>query len=240
VISKLKCILLDDELPGLTYLKMLCEQIPEVEIVKAFNDPQKFLASIGSLEFDVCILDIEMPKLSGIEVAQLLKHKIIIFVTAYKHHAAEAFDLDATDFVSKPVTKERLEIAIKKAVAKKRSKEQERHILHLNTDKGKALINIADIAYIVTSEIDSRDKIAVMLNQSSTVLKNISFETLQVQLPDNLFCRVNKKQLMALKIVASYTHNEISTILNDGAKPVTMALSDAYRQDFLIAAKKIS
>ena len=214
--------------------------MPEVEVVKTFNDPQKLLASIGSLEFDVCILDIEMPNVNGMQVAQLLKDKIVIFVTAYKQYAADAFDLDATDFVAKPVTKERLETAIKKAVSRKKLKEQERQVLQLNTDKGKALIDIANIAYITTSEIDSRDKIALFLDHSSIVLKNISFEMLQAQLPENLFVRVNKKQLIAIKIVASYTHNEISTILSNEGKPVTMGLSEAYRQKFQLASRSIS
>ena len=55
--TKLKCLLLDDELPGLTYLKMLCEQIPELEIVKTFNNPEKLLAEISNIEFDLCITD---------------------------------------------------------------------------------------------------------------------------------------------------------------------------------------
>jgi DNA-binding LytR/AlgR family response regulator len=236
----LKCVLLDDELPGLTYLKMLCEQMPEVEVVKTFNDPEKFLASITNLEFDVCILDIEMPKVNGMQIAQLLKGKVVIFVTAYKQYAADAFDLDATDFVAKPVTRERLETAIKKAVSRKKLKDQERQVLQLNTDKGKALIDIADIAYITTSEIDSRDKVAVFLDQSSIVLKNISFEMLQTQLPEKLFTRVNKKQLVALKIVASYTHSEISTIFSKEGKPIKMSLSEAYRQQFQFASKSIS
>ncbi|HZI26108.1 MAG TPA: response regulator [Chryseolinea sp.] len=70
--TRLKCVLLDDELPGLAYLKILCEQIPEVEVVKAFNDPQKFLSTADNLDFDACILDIEMPKVNGLQVARLL------------------------------------------------------------------------------------------------------------------------------------------------------------------------
>jgi len=53
MISKLKCILLDDELLGLKYLKMLCEQIPEIEIVKVFDDPTQFLEEAPSLDFEL-------------------------------------------------------------------------------------------------------------------------------------------------------------------------------------------
>ena len=88
--KKLKCLLLDDELPGLAYLKMLCEQIPKLEVVKAFNNPQLFLEELSSLEFDLCILEVEMPGMNGLQVANLLKGKPVIFATAYKDYAAEA------------------------------------------------------------------------------------------------------------------------------------------------------
>lgn len=103
-------------MPGLTYLKMLCQQIPELEVVKAFTEPEKLLREASTLDFDLCILDIEMPKMNGMHVAQLLKDKLTIFTTAYKKYAADAFDVDAVDFVPKPVTKDRLQVAVRKAL----------------------------------------------------------------------------------------------------------------------------
>lgn len=236
----MKCVLLDDEMPGLTYLKMLCEQIPEVEVVKAYNDPQKFVNESGSLKFELCILDIEMPRLNGMQVATLLKDKLVIFATAYREYAADAFDLDAVDFVQKPVTKERLHAAIRKAIARRSSKEQRKQHIQLNSEQGKALIQVDHLAYITTSAVDSRDKVAVMLDNSSLVLKNISFGSLREQLPHDDFCRVNKKQLIALKIVASFTFDWITTTLLQDGKPLKIALSDAYRDQFQQAVEQIS
>lgn len=236
----MKCVLLDDEMPGLTYLKMLCEQIPEVEVVKAYNDPQKFVNESGSLKFELCILDIEMPKLNGMQVATLLKDKLVIFATAYREYAADAFDLDAVDFVQKPVTKERLHAAIRKAIARRSSKEQRKQHIQLNSEQGKALIQVDHLAYITTSAVDSRDKVAVMLDNASLVLKNISFGSLREQLPHDDFCRVNKKQLIALKIVASFTFDWITTTLLQDGKPLKIALSDAYRDQFQQAVEQIS
>lgn len=236
----MKCVLLDDEMPGLTYLKMLCEQIPEVEVVKAYNDPQKFVNESGSLKFELCILDIEMPKLNGMQVATLLKDKLVIFATAYREYAADAFDLDAVDFVQKPVTQERLHTAIRKAIARRSSKEQRKQHIQLNSEQGKALIQVDHLAYITTSAVDSRDKVAVMLDNASLVLKNISFGSLREQLPHDDFCRVNKKQLIALKIVASFTFDWITTTLLQDGKPLKIALSDAYRDQFQQAVEQIS
>lgn len=157
--TKLKCLLLDDELPGLSYLKLLCEQMPELEVVRAFNDPGVFLQELTSLEFDLCILDIEMPGFNGIELAAMLKNKPVIFTTAYKEYATDAFDLDAIDYVVKPVKPERLQQAVNKAIQRIHPEIRKKKYLRLNTDKGVALIDPAQIVYIRTSEIDPRDKI---------------------------------------------------------------------------------
>ena len=90
----------------------MCEQIPDLEVVRAFNNPQVLLTEIENLDFDFCILDIEMPQLNGLQVAKLLKGKPVIFTTAYKEYAADAFDMDAVDYVQKPVKIERLHQAI--------------------------------------------------------------------------------------------------------------------------------
>jgi two-component SAPR family response regulator len=107
-------LLLDDELPSLAYLKILCEQIPQLEVVKSFNNPAAMVEGMPTLEFDLCILDIEMPEMNGMQIASLLRDKLVIFTTAYKEYAAEAFDLDAIDYVRKPVSLARLKQAVTK------------------------------------------------------------------------------------------------------------------------------
>lgn len=232
---------MDDEIPGLTYLKMLCNEIRELEVVKAYTDPEKFINDIPALEFDLCILDIEMPRFNGIQVASMLKDKFVIFVTAYREYAADAFNLDAVDFVQKPVTKERLHSAIRKAIAPRSLRMQPAEPVYLNTDKGKTLLQTDKLAYVTTSEVDSRDKVAVMLDGSSMVLKNISFKTLQTQLlPSATFCQVNKKQVIALKIVASFTFDEITTTVPSGDTSLKLPLSETYRPQFHQAIKGIS
>lgn len=238
--TKVKCVLLDDEMPGLAYLKVLCEQIPGLEVVKAYNDPQKFLNEATGLDFDLCILDIEMPKLNGVQVASQLKDKLVIFATAYREYAADAFELDAVDFVQKPVTKERLQIAMNKVIARRSLKRQSKGQLQLNTDQGKALILPDNLAYITTSEIDSRDKVAVMVDSSSIVLKNISFKSLEDQLPVEDFCRINKRQLIAMRIVASFTFDQITTNLKIEGTPLKISISEAYRQQFQRRIQAIS
>lgn len=212
---------------------MLCEQISEIEIVKVFNNPEKLLSEAPFLDFDLCILDIEMPDLNGIAVANLLIDKHIIFTTAYKEFAVEAFDLDAADYITKPVRKERLEKAITKVVNRIK-KDEKKQFISLNTNKGKSVLFFENILYIKSADSDSRDKIAFLKDNSQLTLKNISYESLQKKLPVNKFCRINKSETIAIDIVNFFTHDEITTkiILPDG-KPLVLTLGTSYREFFL-------
>jgi DNA-binding LytR/AlgR family response regulator len=225
---------LDDELQGLTYLKLLCEQIPELEIVRAFNDPIAFLADFPAMECDLCILDIEMPGINGIEMAKMLKEKPVIFVTAYKEYALDAFNLDAVDYLQKPVQPERLKQAIQKAVKRIESNYSTPKQVQLNTDKGRTLIYLDQLVYIKTSETDSRDKVARLLDNTTLLLKNISFEKLMSLLPAGQFCQINKKEILALKSVHSFSHSEVTThITRENGKSMILTLSEMYRKNFI-------
>lgn len=217
---------------------MLCEQIPELEVVKAFNSPEAFLKEISSLEFDICILDIEMPGMDGLSVANLLGGKPVIFTTAYNEYAAEAFDLNAIDYIRKPVTKERLQTAVNKALQRLQHLSPSKNFIQLNTDKGKTLLFFDELALVGTSEMDSRDKIAQLHDGKKLVLKNISFEKLLQFLPVNDFCQVNKKEVLALRAVQFFSHDEITTkIIQSTGKPLVITLGDAFRENFLKKVK---
>lgn len=228
---KVKCILLDDELPGLTYLRMLCEQIPGADVVKVFNDPLKLVNEAPQLDFDVCVLDVDMPSLSGLEVARLLQHKPVIFTTAHTQFAAEAFDLDAVDYIRKPIARERLEKAFQKAADRLQKTTPEKQFLAWNTDKGKALLFFDQIVRITSSEGDKRDKQAMLENGERPVLKNISFAQLLAALPADRFCRVNKKDVVALRSVKYYTHDEI--LLSTATGEEKLPFSENFRKVFL-------
>ncbi len=229
--TKLRCLLLDDELPSLKYLKLLCQQIPELEIVRVYNSPKELLNELKDLSFDLLIMDIEMPEINGIELAAQLKDKALIFTTAYSEYAADAFDLNAIDYVRKPLTLERL----KKAIAKVRVYQAsgtmpEKNFVQLNSDQGKFLLYFDQLAYIETSTTDSRDKQAFLFNGTSIVLKNISFDKLQELLPEDQFCRINKRELIALSIVQSFSYEEVkSNISSPDGSLKSFQLGEAFK-----------
>lgn len=239
--TKIKCLLLDDELPGLALLKMLCEQMPELEVIKAFNSPLTLLDEAPALDFDLLITDIEMPDMNGLQVADALKGKAVIFTTAYKNFAVDAFDRNAVDYVVKPIRPERLKQAVEKVAEKlaalPHSVTAPKQI-QLNTDKGKALIPVEKIFAVVPSKVDSRDKILFLNDTTKITVKNCPFEKLLELLPQADFCRINKKAIIALKHVQFYTHDIITAdCLQPDGSHFTFPLSEIYRSDFIKKVK---
>lgn len=235
MITKLRCLLLDDELPSLQYLKLLCQQIPDLEVIKSFNSPQDLLADLPTLDFDLLISDINMPGLNGLELAEQLRGKPIIFITAYAEYAADAFDLQAVDYIRKPLKIDRLKQAIQKLLSiRGRKPIEEKNFVQLNTDQGKYLLYFDQIAYIQTSSLDSRDKIVRLVDQKEVTLKNISFDKLLEILPEMQFCRINKKEIISMNIISSFSHDEIKTNFSIGTDaPLTFNLSEIYKIAFI-------
>ncbi|WP_294200437.1 LytTR family DNA-binding domain-containing protein [uncultured Chryseobacterium sp.] len=227
----IKCVILDDELLAISYLKLLCEEIEDVEVVKAFNDPKIFLQEIENIECNVCILDIEMPGINGLQVAELISgSKKIIFTTAYKEYAAEAFDLNVVDYVRKPIKKERLARAFEKA-AELLQKSLKKDFIEWNTNIGKTVIFTDQIAYVKTSEIDSRDKEILLNDGSNIVLKNLNFKNLLDMLPAKDFAQVNKKEIIALSSVKVFsTYEIITTIPVENDNFLKVQIGEIYRK----------
>lgn len=235
--TKIKCLILDDEIPGLTYLKILCEQFPEVEIVKAFDNSDAFLDEIDKLDFDACILDIEMGGVNGLQIANILRDKAVIFVTAYKEYAVEAFELNAVDYICKPIQRDRLKQAIDRAIERLEKNKQQKRFVQLNSEKGKVLLYFDKINYIAVSDSDSRDKIVYQTDGKSTLLKNITFHELQKILPADQFCRINKREMIAFRIIQYFSNDQITSTVIQAGSQILFTLSEVYKPDFL---KKIA
>ncbi|WP_314590878.1 response regulator [Paenibacillus terrigena] len=108
-----KTIIVEDEKPILELMKHVVGQNPHYTIIGAFSSPLEALEQIATLQPDVAFLDVEMPRMNGLELAQMInevsEHTQIIFTTAYKDYALEAFQVQATDYILKPVTKSAIE-----------------------------------------------------------------------------------------------------------------------------------
>ena len=118
----LRTLLIDDEPLAIDRLQVICAKLPQVEVVGTANDGGAGLKLIEALKPDLLLLDMTMPGMDGLALAKAIENlderPAIIFVTAHEHFAVEAFDLDAVDYVLKPVAADRLERAVARAMAR--------------------------------------------------------------------------------------------------------------------------
>lgn len=120
---QLRTLIVDDEPLAIERMEVICRRIESIEVVGTALDGAAALRQIGALEPDLVMLDMTMPELDGLSVARALARAgnapAIIFVTAHENFAVEAFDLEAVDYVLKPVTAERLERAVGRTLARR-------------------------------------------------------------------------------------------------------------------------
>ena len=121
--TKLRTLIVDDEPLAVERLQVLCKQIGGLDVVGTAGDGATALREAGALSPDLVLLDMTMPEVDGLGVARglarLSPRPAVIFVTAHDHFAVEAFDLEAVDYVLKPVAQDRLERAVDRALARR-------------------------------------------------------------------------------------------------------------------------
>jgi DNA-binding LytR/AlgR family response regulator len=231
--SRIRCVILDDELPGLTYMKMLCEQFPFVEVVKCFNSPKLFISEIDNIDFDVCLLDINMPEISGLEIAKKIQGKFVIFASAHSEFAVDAYDLEAIDFIKKPIAKDRLEKALLKVHRLIKDKPVVKNYFSWNTNLGKSIIFFEEINYITTSDIDKRDKRTYLNDEQALLLKNITMEKLLSFLPADQFIQINKSEIISKRAVVAHSANEVILKFNNpSSRKSNLSIGEAFRKSF--------
>ena len=119
----LATLIVDDEPLALERMELICAGMPSLQVIGTARDGAAALAAITELSPDLVLLDMTMPELDGLAVARALIKRdqapAVVFVTAHDNFAVEAFDLDAVDYVLKPVTPERLERAVARAIARR-------------------------------------------------------------------------------------------------------------------------
>lgn len=116
--SSVRAIIVDDESPARQYLRLLLERIGGVEIVGEAEEGGEFLKLVANNQPDVVFLDVRMPGVSGVELAQIVNRMqpspSVVFVTGYDEYAVQAFDLAAVDFLTKPFSEDRLRKTIER------------------------------------------------------------------------------------------------------------------------------
>ena len=121
--DRLRTLIVDDEPLAVERMQVICCKMDDLNVVGTASDGAQALRLVEALAPDLILLDMTMPEVDGLSVARELarkdRHPAVVFVTAHDNYAVEAFDLDAVDYVLKPVKPERLERAIKRALARR-------------------------------------------------------------------------------------------------------------------------
>ena len=121
--AHLRTLIVDDEPLAIERMQLICRDLAGIEVAGTAQDGAAALRMIDALSPELVLLDMTMPELDGLAVAHALAGRkprpAVIFVTAHENFAVEAFDLDAVDYVLKPVTPDRLERAVARALARR-------------------------------------------------------------------------------------------------------------------------
>lgn len=219
-----KCVAVDDEWPALELIRNYVLQAPVLQMVQTFNDAVSAGEFLRNNETDILFIDINMPDISGIELVNSLPNKpLIIFTTAYKKFAYEGFELEAVDYLLKPIAQERFNKAVNKAVeilqAKAQPKAQAQQSIFVRSEYKMVKVDLADIDYVEGLE----DYIKIHLAGSRPVLTLMTMKAFIEKLPAENFLRIHRSYIVSLsKIVA--VSNKKASLKNGAVLPV----SDSY------------
>lgn len=197
----LRAMIVDDEAPARSELRFLLEQTGKIGSINEASSVRSAIEMLMENRVDVVFLDISMPGASGIQLAEAL-HKLknpsaVVFVTAYSDHAVEAFDVDATDYLMKPVEEARLDQAINKVLArvKPTSDSSKSSIERIPVEKGgrKVLIPVDQIRYIM-----AKDDYSCIFTENDRYLSTTSLAQFESKLGDFGFFRVHRRYIVNL------------------------------------------
>jgi two-component system, LytTR family, response regulator len=194
----MKCILVDDEPLARQGLEKLLSGIPAIELAESFGNPLDANKYLNDNPVDLLFLDIEMATMNGLEFAKTLVVKpLIIFITAYPQYALDSYEMDAIDYLVKPVRLERLLKAINKAenyldlLVKRNEDPQiasvEEEYVFIKSDRRFVKIKFSEILYI-----EGLKDYVVIQTETKKVLTAMNIKTIHAQLPEKIFTRVSK------------------------------------------------
>jgi DNA-binding LytR/AlgR family response regulator len=204
---KLQAIIVDDEQHIINIIQALCKDSQYVEIIKTFTNPVDFLNEAPKLDFDLALLDMQMPEMEGTVVAQMLKNKAFMFITGAKEKLYEVLGLSPIDVVTKPIMKDRLESAMAKA-HKLLKDTKEFGAFSIAESKHKVKLRLPDIMLAVTDEDDPRHKMVYMRDGETYTLMDTTLETLTEMCP--ALHQVSKREAVSMDIVNEIEHDMVT------------------------------
>jgi DNA-binding LytR/AlgR family response regulator len=223
---KLNCIIVDDEPLSQDVLKEYVEACPELNLLGVCNDALEAYAMLKEHSIELMFLDINMPKLSGIGFVKTLKAPpLVILVTAYPEYALEGYEIDAMDYLLKPVSYERFRLAVNRALERKESQQgatQQIHIL-LRSNKKDYRIDFNEILYL-----EAQGDYVRFVTESQSLMVHGTLKEYIAQLPQFLFAQIHKSYVISIQKVNYLEGNSVN--VRGKVVPVSLSFKDALAQ----------
>jgi DNA-binding LytR/AlgR family response regulator len=231
------CLIVDDEQGAIDILSQFVAKTPFLELVASTTNPVEALRLVATQPIDLVFLDIHMPQLSGLDVMPLLTGKCqVILTTAYSEFALKGFELEALDYLLKPIAFERFVKAAQKALkaqappAPPLALPPDNYIFVKLESKGKMRkVSFEDIVYV-----EGLKNYVSIYTEQERIITLLNIKDLQERLPAAQFMRVHKSYIVSLTKIKALDGNLI--LFQDGK--ASAPLGDTYRSGFFEALQR--
>ena len=234
------CFIVDDEQGAIDILRTFISKTPFLTLVGSSSNPLEALGMLQTQAVDLVFLDIHMPQLSGLDFMRLLTGKTrVILTTAYSEFAVESFELNALDYLLKPIAFERFLKAAQKALhtaiepsPRWQPEEKPTDYIFVKTEsKGKMTkIDFAEIVFVE----GLKNYVSINTSNDERIVTLLNIKDLEERLPAKHFMRVHKSYIVSLDKIRALDGTQI---LLKGVKP-SVPLGDTYRTAFFEALQE--
>lgn len=223
----MNCIAIDDEPKALEIIERYCQKIDSICLKATFREPVKAIEFLRSEEIDLVFLDINMPDINGIQlIAALAARPMVIFTTAYSNYAVESYNLNAVDYLLKPITFDRFLASLNKAAVsfaqknKTGSKNASPDTVFIKSGPQTYQVKINDILYLQKDG----NYITVHLKDKKILIRENMTDIFEI-VPEEEFVRVHKSFVIAIRHI---TMIEVHQLIINGEK---IPIGSTYRDN---------
>jgi DNA-binding LytR/AlgR family response regulator len=232
------CIIIDDEPIAREILENHLSKIDAIKVIASCKNAVEAFNEINSNTVDLIFLDINMPEISGLSFAKSINANIkVVFTTAYREYAVDGFNLQAVDYLLKPISFERLLQAVNKYLGEKVSVaseskqeiiEEKNDYIFVRSDRKMIKINFSEITYIESLS----DYVKIHL-QDKTIVTRETISNIEAKLPQKDFIRIHRSYIVSIAKIESFTNEFIEV----GKKAIP--ISRSYKKDVLFRLDNI-
>lgn len=232
---EIRTLIVDDEPLALDVLETYIDKMPELNLVRRCSNAFEANEALSAQQVDLMFLDIQMPQLTGIDFIKTLKNPpLVIFTTAFPNYAIEGFELDAVDYLLKPISAERFMKAANKAI--EQIKLRNAHPSHQEDDPSEFIFVKADKKFVKVKYDDIlyieglKDYVIIKLHVGRVITLQ-TMKSLEEKLPPRLFQRIHRSYICSLDKINAIVGNMVEIIENGKAKHLPVGKN--YRDDLL-------